>query len=215
MPSFEEAVAQLRGPEAGGFGISEPQASKVLNQAIRQFASASEWIRAILDLGPAVADQERYLIPPNVVKIKRLRIAQSLPYSRQGIETLWDLQNGQARLAPGWGGIFVAEYDEDGTVRYVTLWPTPGAEEAGAQIPALASIFPAEDLESADQLPFPEDSTRGVFNAAKSILYEDVDENPEQASYYRDLANGEAEQLRRKANSRVGGGPVKFPVSGH
>jgi hypothetical protein len=213
VPTFEEGVGQLRGAEAAGFGFSEPQAARLLNQGIRDYASASEWIRAILDFGPAVADQAAYDLPANVVKVKRLRLG-SAPYSRQNIEALWDLESGAMRLA-GTGGVFVPTFNDDGADRLITIFPTPGIEEQDLPIKGLASIFPAVDLKGSDPIPFPDDSWRGALNAAKAIAYEDVDENPDQAAYYRGLLKEEAEALRLRANSQVGQGPVRFPVAGH
>lgn len=213
MPTFEEAVAQLRGPEAAGFGFSELQAGRLINQGVRDYASASEWIRAILDVGPAVADQKDYLLAANVVKVKRLRLGSG-PYSRQNLETLWDLESGLVTLS-GTGGVFVPTFDEAGTDRLITLHPTPGIEEVGLPIKALASIFPAADLSGSDAIPFPDDAWRGVLSAAKAIAYEDVDENPDQATYHRGIFEREAEDLKLRGNSQVGQGPVKFAVAGH
>lgn len=209
--TFDEAVAQFRGAEAGGFGVSVPQAERILQEAVRRYASRSHWIKAQINLGPTVVDQAEYDLPAHVVDLISLRLSTGWPYTRKSTKVFWELASGDAVWRSSKGGVFAPVFDTTGTKK-VALHPTPG--EAGLTIEGLAAIYPENDLAGNDELPFPGDHQRGVLNAAKAVAYEELDENPQQAQYFRDLFQGEAEELRRQGNSRVGSGPTKFAIAG-
>lgn len=213
MKTLADAVAQLRGPEAGGFDFSDTQAALLLNEGAKRLAAQSEWIRAELELGPTVAEQEEYVLPDKVVRLLRVAVA-GYPYERSDLQTLWDLRLGRLRLAAGGaeGGVFAERFGVDGKTKLFSLWLPP--TESGLAVTGLAAITP-DDLELTDELPFPEEFRRAVLDYAKGIAYEDTDENPQSGNYFLSRAEAEAVKLRNLANSRTGAGPHKARVAGH
>jgi len=207
---FSEEVAQLRGAEAAGFDLSEAQAAKLLNQGIDRLAARSEWIKVEAEYGPTVAEQERYEIPANTVRVLSVQIGES-PYVPVSVKDLWELKAGR-KEAPAEGGVFAERFSEDGATKTLGFYPVP--EEAEEAIEALAAITPAKDLSGEDPLPFPDQNCRGARDFAIALAYEQLDENIEQARFYEERGEAEAERLRRLANSRVGSGPLKIPVAG-
>lgn len=210
--TFDDAVGQLRGAEAGGFGVSESQAGRLINEAVRRYAAESKWIKAQVDLGPTVVDQADYDVPGHVVDLRALRLDTGYPYTRKSTEVFWGIESGDLEWTSGRGGVFAPKFSSDGATQQIALYPSPST--AGQVIQALCAIYPETALSGSDPLPFPESHQRGVLNAAKAIAYEELDENIEQAQYYRDLWMGEAEELRKESNSRIGSGPTKFAIAG-
>jgi len=213
MRTFDDAVAQLQGAEAGGFDFSATQAATLLNEGLKRLASRSEWIRTELDLGPTVAAQELYSIPDNVVHVRGLAVG-GVPYLLKDVTIVWDVKNGtrSLHLTGGVGGIYAERFDETGIAKQIGLWPIPEADEL--PIVGLASIEP-DDLKGEDQIPFPPEFRRAALDYAKGIAYEDVDENPTSGNYFMGRAETRAEELRQLANRRVSEGPLKIPVAGH
>lgn len=206
---FEDEVAQLRGAEAAGFDLSEAQAAKLLNQGIDRLAARSEWIKVEAEYGPTEAEVERYEIPGNTVRVLSVQIGES-PYVPVSIKDLWEVKAGR-KEAPAEGGLFAERFSEDGATKTLGFYPIP---EAGQAIEALAAITPKEELSGKDPLPFPDQSCRAARDFAIGLAYEQLDENIEQARFYEERGEAEAERLRRMANSRVGSGPLKIPVAG-
>lgn len=210
METFQEAITQLRSAEAGGFDFGDVQAAALLNEGVRRFAARSEWIKAELNLGVTVAEQEAYPLPDNVVKLRGLAVSGD-PYARTDVLALWNYKN-RAVLPRDVAGLFAERFSEDGKIKSVSLYPIPS--EAGLAISGVAVITPSEPLADDDKLPFPSEYNRGVVDFAKGIAYEDLDENPQSGTYFAERAAALAEQLRLEANSRTGAGPFKIPVAG-
>lgn len=210
METFQEAVTQLQSAEAGGFDVSPAQAAALLNEGVRRFAARSEWIKAEVNLGPTVADQEGYDLPGHVVKLRGLSVA-GFPYARTDVLALWNFKQ-SGRLPRDTSGVFAERFDDTGKIKTFSLFPVPS--EGGLAISGLAVITPATDLSAADPLPFPPEYNRGVVDYAKGIAYEDLDENPQSGTYFISRADARADELRLEANSRSGAGPIRIPVAG-
>lgn len=210
METFQDAVTQLQSAEAGGFDFGAAQAAALLNEGVRRFAAASEWIKAELDLGATIAAQESYALPDRVVKLKGLAIAGA-PYARTDVLGLWNLKQA-GRVPGGAAGVYTERFSDDGKIKSFSLWPIPDASDLA--IAGLAVITP-DDLSGEDQLPFPPEYNRGPLDFAKGIAYEDLDENPQSGTYFRERAEQLAERLRLEGNSRSGSGPFQIPVMGH
>lgn len=213
MDTFADAVEELTSAQAAGFDVKQARAETVIQEGIRHLAARSHWIKAMLNLGPTVADQAAYTLPERVIRLFEVAINND-PYTRRNIHTLWDLRTGRSTLEPGAeeGGVFAEVGSEDGKSKSIELLPTP--EEGEAEITGLASIYP-EPLAASDELPFPADHRRAVVDYATGILYEGSDENQATGAFYRERADGTAEALRLFANARSGSGPWKIPVAGH
>jgi len=205
--TFGDALAQLQGAEAGGFSFSATQAASLLNEGVKRFAARSEWIKAEVDLGPTVANQEAYALPANCVKLKGLEVG-SVVYIAVDLLSLWQYK--QQGLPGNINGVYAERFSEDGKIKSFSVYPVP--DVAGEPISGLAVITP-EDLEAADNLPFPAEYNRGPVDYAKGIAYEDVDENPDSGTYFIKRADERADELRLEAQSRTGSGPYKIPVA--
>lgn len=210
MTTFAEGLAQLTGAQGAGFDLGEVQASRLLNEGIRRFASRSKAIKAVVDLGATVADQGTYTLPAHVVELERLQVGDSPLYARTSAGKYWDLLAGYLAVPDGLTGMYAPYFNEDGTTKQISIFPTP---TAAAAIVGLASITPAADLSGTDPIPFPEEDWRGALHAATALAYETIEENVEQATYFWERFDAAAEELRRKVNSRVGGGVTRFPVT--
>jgi hypothetical protein len=174
---------------------------------VKRFAARSEWIKAEINLGPTVVDQELYATPENVVKLIGLRV-NGVVYTATDARALWDYK--QQGLPSRIDGVYAERFNEDGKIKSFSLLPIP--DTADLAIEGLAVITPA-DLSGDDQLPFPEEYNRGLLEYAKGIAYEDVDENPESGSYFIQRADARADDLRLEAQSRTGRGPYRIPVA--
>jgi hypothetical protein len=207
---IDDVVAQLGDAQAHGFDVSEERRYEVANRAIRWVARRAQSIQAEVAIGTTVADQEEYTLPANVVDLRRIRVGEVADWTRQSLETLWDLKDVDSgvTLSGRGGGIFAPRYADDGATQSISIYPAP--DEAGLAIVGYAAIEPAADLEEGDTVPFADEEP--VLNRATGILYREVDENPEMAAYYTDLAETGAEELRRKTISRVGSGPHRIPL---
>lgn len=214
MKTLADVVAEVREAEAHGFDFSDAQGLKLARESVDRLAAASEWVRAEIDLGPTVANQADYDVPANVVRAKNVYIGTT-PFTEVSYDELKGLEAGRLQPAEGGmnGGVFCERFSEDGTTKSITLFPAP--EEGGQELVALASIEPGDNLELVSNLPFPGDKFRTVVNYAVGIAYATFDENMQAAATYLDKADGEAEGLRRRANSRMGRGPYKARVAGH
>lgn len=210
METFQEALTQLRSAEAGGFDFGDVQAAALLNEGVRRFAAKSEWIKAELDLGPTVAEQEAYPLPDHVVKLRGVAVSGA-PYARTDALALWNYKN-RAVLPRDIAGLFAERFSDDGKIKSFSLYPIPS--EAALTISGFAVITPSEELAGEDKLPFPTEYNRGVLDFAKGVAYEDLDENPQSGTYFAERAGALAEQLRLEANSRTGAGPFRIPVAG-
>lgn len=207
MRTFGEAIDQLVGAEASGFDVARTQAARLLQQGVERFASRSEWIKSERDFGPTVAGQEEYELASEIVKVKGLAVAGT-PYVAVDVLTIWQYKiHGLPRRVDG---AYAERFNDDGKIRALGLLPIPDVD--GMSIEGLAVLLPNQ-LEEADELPFPADYRRGPLEYAKGIAYEELDENPEAGAVYLERARGLADELRELSHSRTGSGPAQAPVA--
>jgi hypothetical protein len=207
--TFDELVADLRAAEGAGFDVTAATAGRAVNEAVRRLASISKWVETEVELGPTVIDQELYEVDANIVDLSELIVGEA-PYLRVGQRQFFRLKAGTLRLSSDANGAFAPRFTSAGLKQF-GLYPTPDA--AGDTILGFASITP-EDLTGTEVPPFPDDLERAVLDGAKVVLYQDVDENPEEAAIYDDRFRLAAEDLRRRRNSRLGSGPVQILKKG-
>lgn len=214
METLGDVVEQLTNAQAAGFDVKEAQAIKLAQEAVKRFAAKSHWIKAELQLGLTVVGAYNFVIPPKVIQMRKVTVGDNQPYTRKGIEELWDLRAGRSELVNTGAspGVFAERFSEDGITKSIDIFPTP--EEAGQPVTGLASVLP-DNLELTDELPFPADKRGAVLDLATAFAYERTDENPGQATYYEKRALAEAEALFLLSNARTGSGPFKIPVAGH
>lgn len=213
MLTFNQLVAQLRDAQGAGFDVSATQAGIVLNRSIKRLATASKWIREEREFGPAVAGQDTYPIPADIVDIHELIIAGE-PSQRASTEDVFRLKAGSVSLrgGPPWT-VFCQRSDATGT-KLLGIFPAPAVNEQvapGASLLALCSVSPA-DIQGSNVPPFPDDFEDTLLAGAKATLYRDLDENPDEGDIYEQRFDAGAEKLRRRANSRVGNGAFRIPT---
>jgi len=178
------------------------------------------------ELGPTVADQWEYALPVDVVDVRMLRVDGSRPWRRCSTEQLWELQagNGWLTRAPG---AFAPSFEEvaeggdespqDGDSATLALWPTPTV--AGLAMDALCAVLPpAIDSETADTyvLPVPEDLVRRIaVDGPIGMGFREALGRGDLAQQYEvRFEEAGVQELSRRANSRIGHGPVQLRPGG-
>lgn len=214
MKTIANVMADLRDAEAAGFDFSEERAEALAIESCDRLAAVSEWVRAEVNFGPTVANQADYTVPAKVVRARNVYIGTN-GYTEASYDELMGLRAGRMFANEGGtdGGVFTERFSEDGSTKQITLYPTP--EDDDLEIVALCSITPGESMTKASVLPFPADMYRAVVDYGIAIAYESFDENINAGAAYLQRAGDKAEQLRRRANSRMGRGPYKARVAGH
>lgn len=214
METIADVVEEITSAEGAGFDVSTAKAERTAQDAVKRLAAASQWIKAELELGPTVVGQAGYSLPDKIVRLLKVAVGENMPYQRKEIEELWDLRSGRDQLVDPAvaGGVFAERFAADGTTKSFDVFPTP--EEAGLPITGLASIVP-DDLVAGVTLPFPSQYRGAILDFGRAILYEQTDENIQQAAYYEKRAVSTAEGLYLLGNSRSGSGPHKARVAGH
>ncbi len=214
MDTFDDAVAQLTGAQAGGFAFRPEQSTSLINEGIKRLAESSEWIRAELEIGTTLVGEDLYDLPDNIVRMQEVLI-NGLRYLLVNRDDILGLEAGRLQVVeyPDVGGVFCERFSSDGQKR-ISIYPPP--EEAGLPIIAEAAIYPDKTLGGADPLPFPPRFRRAIVDYAKGIAYEDMDENPQAGAGYLARADQRGEELRLLGKSRAqSNAPYKIPVAGH
>lgn len=207
MLTVSQLVSELRAAEGAGFDVSAIQATLVVDRWIKRLAAVSKWIREERELGPAVAGVDVYEIDNDIVDIHEMVVGGE-PAQRVSVTDIFRLKSGQSwlRNGPPWV-VFCPKFDSVGT-KMVQVYPAP---EVGTSLLGLCSVMPAGTLANDYVPPFPDDYEETILNGAKSTLYRELDENPDEGDYYEQKFMADAETLRRRANSRVGSGPFRIP----
>jgi hypothetical protein len=200
MELFSDAVRQFTSAEAGGFDLGEEQVASLLNEGAKRLASRSKWIKGLVEIGPSVAGQPIYELPPKVVQVEQLYVGEA-PWTELDMLTLREVALGRRMLRSRWGdGIYAEEASEDGLTKILRLFPTPEAD--GVLLQAWGAITPGE-LSGEMLLPFPAEFNRAIVDFAKAIGYEDIDENPQSGTYFLERANGRADELGERAKAKM------------
>jgi hypothetical protein len=200
-------VDQLRSAEGAGFDVGVNQTRIVVNRWIKRLAVASLWVRDERELGPTTAGADRYVIPPDIVEIHDLLVGDELA-ARKSVEDLFQLRSATAFLTGGPPWTVYADRASSTEQKLLMIYPPP--ETDGISITALCAITPAE-LEGGDTPPFPDDHEDTILNGAKSTLYREIDENPDEGDRYEAMFTAQAELLRKQRNLRVGAGAFRIP----
>lgn len=209
---FEDAKSQLTGAESAGFDIGDTQAGTLVNRGLRRLASLSRWIREVRQIALTVQGQSEYPITDDILDIYALRVDSGPEYLAASLREIWNLQNGTQWLSQGAVGAFSDDYGSDPASSHkLAIFPVPS--QAGLSISGYCSVIP-DDYEDGDDLPFPPDMDETIIDAARAYAYEDVDENPDMASYFRQKVEDGAERLRRRANDRVGSNVTQIKIKG-
>jgi hypothetical protein len=190
-----------------------------INEMVQTALATSKFLKATVDLGPTVADQDTYELPANIVGMRVLRVGPSLPYMAiPSLEDLWAFQSGYASIWPGgFYGTFsedsVAPLTED-TTPTITLVPTP--TEAGLAIEGIAAVLPPA-IEAATLgtyvLPLPEDVVRAIaVDGAIGLGLLRSENRADLAAAHTQRADDAIGVLTKRAGARVGGGPRQMRI---
>lgn len=211
MSTAAELVAKVSAE--GGFDTSSSNSSAEtllgwVNEVYLEAAGEAKWVRVPRVLSPTVAGGTQYAIPGDVVDIRAVKVGDSRPYARMSTEELWEAQSGVRALAPGTAGAFAPNFEDDSD-DLVEVWPP----SAGVQIMALCAVLPAPLTISPASTPrFPVDCHAGLADGAIAIGLERIYERPTQAAPFRARYEAMTQKLTRRANSRVGSGPVRAKI---
>lgn len=197
-----------------------------INQAVRKAVATAQWRKVRRELGTTVVGTSSYEIDEDIVAIKSLRVASSLPYVRVGSTEMYELQAGVRWLKRGTPGAFCPEFEAlaegaaeataDGDTSMVEIFPTPTT--AGQAITALCAV---QSLTIDASIGSPGTYVIGLPNdlaweiavdGASAIGYEDAMGRPDLAAAPRARAEVATQELERRANSRVGQGPISVPI---
>jgi hypothetical protein len=199
----------------GGF---DPTSSNVsqntvlgwVNDVYADMCAESGFIRVTRTLSPTVAGGSQYALADDVVDVRSVRVGASLPYTRMSTEELWEAQAGARFLSMSGASAFAPNFDDAGYA-VVEIWPASG----GVAIQALCVIVPALLTLSPDSTPkIPADTHKGLMEGTIGLGIERIYERPDLAAPHTAKRDAAVQKLQRRANTRVGSGPVQAKIKG-
>lgn len=182
-------------------GVSSPDALSVINERYLRANAKARWRKTAAALTTTVAGQSNYSLDVAVVDIDYIRIG-STEYIPAGQEQIWGIQSGRLNLV-GTGGLFAADFASGDPE--VELYPAPSA--TGTDIEAIRTVDPALLTVSPETTPiFPADLHGPILvDGSLATIRARTDERIQSASYFEQIYADAVEDLRRRANRRVGG----------
>jgi hypothetical protein len=197
----------------GGFDTTSSQtpAATVLswvNAKYRQMVADSKWRKAVISLGPTVAGQSQYAVPDNVVDLRTIRVNGSRTWALASIEGLWGLQASDLALSSDAVGAF-ASSDTAAGGQVIELYPAP--DTSGYAIDGMAALLPT-DLALTDTPIVPADLHQALVDGAIGMGMGRVFERHDAEAVYEQRFQDGVQKLMRRTKSRIGSGPMTFPV---
>lgn len=189
-----------------------------IHRCLQDAVARAKWRKALRSLGPTVAGTSVYELPEDVVDVRSLRVASSKPWSRVSTEVLWEYTAGQ--LPQPWPGVFAPTFETvaeggavaDGDAAQIALYPTPAT--SGQAIDALCAIMPpaiGSGTAAGTVLPVPEDlAGKLAVDGPIAMGYREALGRMDLAKEYEARFEAGIQELARRANSRVGHGPVRL-----
>lgn len=189
-----------------------------IHRCLQDAVGRAKWRKARRALGPTVAGQGTYELPEDVVDVRSLRVDGSKSWTRVSTETLWEYTAGQLRQP--WPGVFAPEFETvaeggavaDGDAAQVALYPVPTS--SGLAIDALCAIMPpaiGAATAPGTVLPVPEDlAGRLAIDGPIAMGYREALGRMDMAQQYEPRFEQGVQELSRRANARVGHGPVRL-----
>lgn len=193
---------------AGGMDVDVGLAGIWINERYKRLAIRSDWTRQFLPLGATVANQSAYTLPSAVAEIHELKVGTT-PYTRMGVQSLWDLQ-GSITSIEGTGGVYAPSYTATG-IEGIEIYPTPAEV---ATITADVTAVPA-DLGGPRDCPIvPPDFHQSICEGAMADAFAYIDENIATADRYEARYETAIQDLAKRRNRKVGGGPSFIQIEG-
>jgi hypothetical protein len=210
------AVVKEGGFDTDSAAVSRDTIAGWINDRLKQLVSEAGWIKQAIELGPTVAGQSQYVIPEGVLDVRRVYV-NAVPFVRVGTEQVFDARAYGGYVSGDAGGAFAPGYDAAGTA-VVELYPTPS--EAGLSIQALAAVAAAGLVNDSDVPPIPEEFhpalKAGAIADGLRLIYERHDDADRWELKFSNPGSGQGavQVLKRRANSRIGSGPVRIRLVG-
>lgn len=213
----------------GGFDPAQVQTSGTqqrawLSVSVRQAIAESRWLKQRRDLGPTVAGTSEYAVDIDVIQLKMLRVGTSRPWAQTTLEALWiaEADSNAVSFSGRAPGVYAASFEEeaaqdvDDVPRYVKLWPAP--DRSGLKIEATCAVSHKKitaDTPGTYVLQVPDDlveqiAVDGAIARGLTLVSERADLA---APFLQRHVDAKAE-LKRRANSQLGGGVRYVPVRG-
>lgn len=196
-------LTQIR--DEAGFDVTETQALRWLNARHRKMVARSRCLKATLAVGSTVADTGTYPLDTDALQVYEVLVGGVL-YNRIGRDDAAHASSGRLIVSRS----FYADADGSGT-SMLALYPAP--TEGGLAITAYAAIMPP-DLDDDDYPLIPIDFQDALVEGAIATgMARDI-EQVGVADRFEARFDRACEELRRRTNSRVGGGSVQVRVVG-
>lgn len=214
--------------------LTDAEANRLLNDGHKELCVRAEWTRATFDIGPTVAGQRDYAIPPAITagqddgsaeeggaegeetvergavyRPLRVWVAGAL-YTPTSDEEIDGILGDRLRLKAS--GLWWLSEDEDGVEEF-SLYPTPS--QSGLSVVARCIVFPLNLREDTDVFQPPEDFHQAPIYYAAARSLGGSEDDLEARAYYMDQYDGLVGRLKRLRKSRTGMGPVRMRLEGH
>lgn len=205
------AAMQSQLNEFAGLDLEDDEAKALLNEGYRELCARSEWLRANLDIGPTIADEEHYTLPLDCGRILKLFVNGN-PYYPTDDEQVALIRSSNLRYSvPLGSNLYWLEGDEDG-LDQVALYPAP--TQADLSVSCFYVRRPTALEVDEDQALTPPDYDRAILDYATAIALASIeDEKATRDEYLLDFVR-RAEDLRRLRNSRIGRYPMRLKIAG-
>lgn len=198
----------------GGFDVDDDTALSWVNEAYRDAVARSGWREQVVSLGTTVSGTSKYEVDDTYVSINSIKVGGARYTLNVSVEEIWDLQSGASQFRSGRqaDGAFAEAFDDTDT-RFIELYPTPTS--SGSAISAFITALP--DSMTLSMTPIlPLDLHSMLISGAIAIGLEWWSERPDLATPHNTKFEARVEELRRRANSRVGGSTAqRMRVAGY
>jgi hypothetical protein len=214
--SLIDAVINEGGFDATTGAVSRATVGSWINDAYRQLAAETNFLKALVSLGETVAGTSQYAIPENVLDVRRITV-NGVPFIRVGVEQIFDARAFGGRVLGDAGGTFSPGYATTGA-RVIEVYPTP--DTSGYAIDALATVAGVGMVSETDTPAIPEDFHPALKAKAIAmglrLIYERHDDADRWELQFSNpgAGNGAVEKLKRRGNSQIGSGPTRVRLVG-
>lgn len=206
MARVDDIVAAIQG--AGDY--AQADVLRRVNQAHNKALVGSKWAKATLDMGPTVAGTAFYALPARLIEPLFFSIG-GIPTGKAAHADLYGYQAGVLAWSISGSSLLVADASS-AAITGVTVIPTP---TAALSFTVFGPVLPAADLALGGTPLTPTDFDEHLESYALALCRERDDDRMDAGGAFRQLFEGEVEQLRRRAKrlSR-GAGPAQIRVAG-
>lgn len=207
------SLASLRANVRDLAGLKKATATEVdalINEGHKELCVRSEWTRANLSLGPLVAGQVAYTLPSNLERILQVE-SDGNPLTAANEQMVRQIEQDQLNLRAY--GLYWLSFNAAGTVESMSLYPTPGASNAGDSLIATAVVYPATMVEG-NSTVVPNAYDRGIRDYVAAQVYGFTEDNMDLREYHEGKFEATVQRLAMLRRSRTGRGGVRVRIEG-